>query len=50
MQRFFLTVFLTATRRCWIDADFLPPIAGAERGHMLALENAAKEQLEPENT
>jgi hypothetical protein len=50
MQRFFLTVFLTATRRCWIDADFLPPFARAERGRVLALEDVAKELLKPENT
>ncbi|CAN7430372.1 hypothetical protein LJR084_002846 [Variovorax sp. LjRoot84] len=50
MQRYFLTVFLTASQRCWIDADFLPPFARAERGRVLALEDAAKELLKPENT
>jgi hypothetical protein len=50
MLRFFLTVFLTATRRCWIDADFLPAFARAERGRILAPEDAVKELLKPENT
>ena len=49
MQRFFLTTCLTATRRCWLDADFLPPFACAERGRVLAPEDAAQELLKPEN-
>ncbi|WP_177206487.1 MULTISPECIES: hypothetical protein [unclassified Variovorax] len=50
MQRYFLTVFLTASRRCWIDADLLPPFARSERDPVLALEDAPKELLKPENT
>lgn len=50
MQCLFLTIFLTPTLRCWIGADFLPLFARAERGRVLALENAAKELLKPENT
>jgi hypothetical protein len=40
---------LTATRRCWLDADFLLPFACAERGRVLALEDAATKLLKPEN-
>ena len=48
-QRFFLTVFLTAIRRCWIDAGFLPPSACAEAGRLLSLVGAAKTLSKPDN-
>jgi hypothetical protein len=39
-----------ARRSSWIDADFLPPFARAERGRVLALGDVAKAMLKPENT
>jgi hypothetical protein len=50
MQRYFLTVFLTASQRCRMHADFLPSFAPAERGRVLALDDVAKKLLTLENT
>ena len=50
MQRYFLTVFLTASQRCRMHADFYRHSLPAERGRVLALDDVAKKLLTLENT